>query len=162
MCWGPYKNVTWVCPCFSTSVPRVLFILLGWFLRWEVDGRIPVVLWGVASRICLIYLVAFLFHSYLVSSLCVLSTSMWYIHKVVLNKLLLERNHVLFYRIEDMFDCQSIAVSVSARRMLTSLSVDEIMLPKYANFSINFRGLPLRLKMAPRLKLTSNIFFAFT
>ena len=42
----------WVRPCSSSSVPHVLFILLGWFYRWEVSGCTAVVLWGVASRIC--------------------------------------------------------------------------------------------------------------
>ena len=34
----------WVCLCFYSSVLHVLFILLGWFLRWEVSGQTTVVL----------------------------------------------------------------------------------------------------------------------
>ena len=29
----------WVSPCFFSSVPFVLFVLLGWFVRWEVSGH---------------------------------------------------------------------------------------------------------------------------
>ena len=32
--------------------------------------------------------------------------------------------------------------------ILTSLSVDEILLPRYVNLSTNFRGLPLKVDMA--------------
>ena len=33
----------WVCPCFSSSVPHMLFVLLGWSLRWKVSGRTTVI-----------------------------------------------------------------------------------------------------------------------
>ena len=42
----------WVRVCFSSSVPYVLFVFVGWFLRWEVCGRTAIVSWGVPSRIC--------------------------------------------------------------------------------------------------------------
>ena len=42
-----------------------------------------------------------------------------------------------------------IAVHAFARRILTSLSVDEILLSRYVNLSTNFRGLLFRAKMAP-------------
>ena len=42
---------------------------------------------------------------------------------------------------------------------LTSLSVEEILLPRYVNLSNNFRGLPLRLDMS-YLK-TQTVLFAF-
>ena len=38
--------------CFSNSVPHVLFVWLGWFLRWDISGCTTVVLSCVASRIC--------------------------------------------------------------------------------------------------------------
>ena len=44
-----------------------------------------------------------------------------------------------------MIDNQSITVYTFARYMLTSLSVDEILLLRYVNMSTNFRGLPLRV-----------------
>ena len=34
-------------------------------------------------------------------------------------------------------------------RMLTTYSVDEILLPSYVNWSTNFRGLSLKMKMTP-------------
>ena len=42
---------------------------------------------------------------------------------------------------------RSIAVHVLSMCMLTSLSVDEIFLPRYINRSTNFRGLPLKVEM---------------
>ena len=35
--------------CFTISVQHVLFVLLGWFVRWERSGRKAAVLWGAAS-----------------------------------------------------------------------------------------------------------------
>ena len=43
----------------------------------------------------------------------------------------------------------SIAVHAFARRMLTSLSVDEMLLSRYVNRSTDFKGLPLKVEMAP-------------
>ena len=43
----------------------------------------------------------------------------------------------------------SIAFLAIAKHMLTSLSVDEILLMRYVNWSTNFRGLPLKVEMAP-------------
>ena len=42
-----------------------------------------------------------------------------------------------------MIDNQSIVFRAFARRMLTSFSVDEIMLLRYVNWSINIKGLRL-------------------
>ena len=61
-----------------------------------------------------------------------------------------------------MIDNQSIAVNAFARHMLTSLSVDEILLPRYVNLSINFRGLLLRVNMVPyHLKQMNSVLFVF-
>ena len=58
-----------------------------------------------------------------------------------------------------MIDNLLIAVYSFARLMLTSLSVDEILLPRYVYLSINFRGLLLRIEMAScRLKLMNPVF----
>ena len=57
------------------------------------------------------------------------------------NYILLDRSD--FYFINNL----SIAVHVFARCMMTSLSVDEILLPKYVNVSINFRNLPLNVEV---------------
>ena len=40
----------WVLPCISSSVGHVLFVLLGWFERWEVSGITTVVSRSVASK----------------------------------------------------------------------------------------------------------------
>ena len=52
-----------------------------------------------------------------------------------------------------MIDNLSIAVHACARRMLTLLSVGEILLLRDVNLSTNFGGLPLRIEMAPRLNI---------
>ena len=41
----------WVHPFFSSIGQYSLFILLGWFVKWELSGYITAVLWGAASRI---------------------------------------------------------------------------------------------------------------
>ena len=52
-----------------------------------------------------------------------------------------------------LIDNLSIAFSIFHRRMLTSLSVDEMLLPRYVKLSTNFRVLPLREERVPfRLK----------
>ena len=86
------ERLLWVRPCFSSSVSHALFVLFGWFLRWEVSGRISVVLWDVVSRICPIDLVAFLCSSRLAFSLNASSESLWCIHTVELTQLLLTLN----------------------------------------------------------------------
>ena len=35
-------------PCFFGSVPYILFVLLGWFVRWEVSGHVGCPLENVA------------------------------------------------------------------------------------------------------------------
>ena len=58
----------------------------------------------------------------------------------------LERNPVfiLLDRLDNhIIDNLSIAVHTFAKRTLVSLSVDEILLLRYVNFSTNFRDLPL-------------------
>ena len=47
----------------------------------------------------------------------------------------------------------SVAVDTLVRHMLQSLSVDEMLLPRYVNLSTNLKGLQLRVEVAPfRLK----------
>ena len=48
-----------------------------------------------------------------------------------------------------MIDNLLISVQIFFMRMLTSLSVDEILLPRYVNWSTNFRGLLFNDEMAP-------------
>ena len=61
------------------------------------------------------------------------------------------------------FDSLPIAVHAFVWRILTSLLADETFLPRYVNFSTNFRGPTVRGKMTPsRLKLMFSALFAFT
>ena len=48
-----------------------------------------------------------------------------------------------------MIDNMSIAVYAFAWRMLTSLLIDEIFMPRYGNLSANFRALPLMVVVIP-------------
>ena len=62
-----------------------------------------------------------------------------------------------------MIDNLSIAVHIFAKCVLISLSVDEMLLLRYLNLSTNFRGLPLRVEMAPFcLKYMYSVLLAFT
>ena len=71
------------------------------------------------------------------------------IHTIVLTQTQLGRNPVLFYQIS----IRSIICQYQSRLfpmcLLASLSVDEIRLPMYVNWSINFRGIPLEVAMVP-------------
>ena len=59
-----------------------------------------------------------------------------------------------------MVDNQSIVVH--SRRMLKSVSVDEILLLRHVNWPTNFRGLLLKVEMAPsRVKHMYSVLFAF-
>ena len=61
-----------------------------------------------------------------------------------------------------MINNLSITVHAFARRISTSFSVDEVLLPRYVIFSSNFIGLPLRVEVTPsRLKHIYFILFAF-
>ena len=59
-----------------------------------------------------------------------------------------------------MVDNLSIAVYAFPMRSLASLSVDEILLLRYVNWSTNFRGLPLKVETAPScLKHMNSVFY---
>ena len=64
-----------------------------------------------------------------------------------------------------MIDNLSVAVNSFLRRILTSLSVDEILLPGYELvnqfYSNNFRGSSLNVEMAPFSVKHMNCFFFF-
>ena len=56
-----------------------------------------------------------------------------------------------------------IAVHTFVRHISTSFSIDEILLLKYMNLSTNFRGLLLRVEIAPpHLKHKYSVLFVFT
>ena len=57
----------------------------------------------------------------------------------------------------------SLAGHAFARHILTSLSVDEILQPRYVNLSTNFRGLSFRVQIASsHLKHMHSILFVLT
>ena len=61
----------------------------------------------------------------------------------------------------NMIDNLSIA-HIFARHMLTSLSVDEILLPRYINLLFNFRDLPHKLEIVHSyLKHMNFVLFVF-
>ena len=61
-----------------------------------------------------------------------------------------------------LIDNQSVAIHTLAWYMLISLSVDEILLPKYVKWSTHFRGLPLWVEMFPSCyKYAYSVLFAF-
>ena len=51
-----------------------------------------------------------------------------------------------------MIDNLSIVANANARHMLTTLTVDKILLPRYVNLSTSIRGLPFSADLAPWLK----------
>ena len=62
-----------------------------------------------------------------------------------------------------MIDDLSIAVHTFVKHMFMSLSVDEMLLLRYVNLSMNFKGLPLKDEMVPFcLKYINSILSAFT
>ena len=60
-----------------------------------------------------------------------------------------------------MIDNISIAVHAFSVQKLTLLLVYEILLLRYVNCSTNFRGLPLKVEMAPCLRYIKSVLFAF-
>ena len=61
-----------------------------------------------------------------------------------------------------MIDNLSIAVHTFTRHMLSLLSVNEILLPRYVNLSTNFRGLSLRVEIVcSHWKHMYSVWFAF-
>ena len=92
--------------------------------------------------------VTFLCYSHVAFSQCISLASKLCIHTVVLMQPHLGRNPILIYQRSDfhMISNLSIAVHTFPMHMLASLSVDEILLPKYVNWSTNFRGGQFKVK----------------
>ena len=62
-----------------------------------------------------------------------------------------------------MIDNQLKAFHTFIKDMLTPISVDEMLLPRYVNWSTNFRDLPLYLQMASScLKHIHSVLLLFT
>ena len=63
----------------------------------------------------------------------------------------------------NMINSLLIAAHAFTRCILTSLSIDEMLLPRYMNLSTDFRELPFRVEMAPScLKHMYSVLFVFT
>ena len=82
----------------SILYQRVLFVLLGWFVRWKTGGYTVAVLRGVASRIYSKQDAASLCSSHRAFPLCISLVFRCGIHTVVPTLPHLGRNPVLFYQ----------------------------------------------------------------
>ena len=157
------ESYLWVRIYFTSSAQYVLFVLFGWFQRWEVGGLKAVVfLW------CCIQDLFKIAHSILV------------LLHLAFSKLFVRVQVEQIYKGTDSFtvripvfilsessdyhvvDNLSIAVHALPMHMLTSLLVDEILSPSYINWSTYFRSLPINVEMARScLKQVKFILFWF-
>ena len=135
--------------------PQVLFVELGRFVKRKLSSHISPISWGVASRICSKQHTAFSRGSYLAFSSCffvsnhvVLPYSSMFTVRAWKKSRFIISDRSDFYMIDNL----PITILAFVRRMLTSLSVDEILLARYANWWTNSRSLPLRVGMVPCLK----------
>ena len=110
-------------PDFTSSVPHVLSILIC-----EMRGKVTI---QVTFRICSKQLIVFLYSSHQAFSPGVLFVSMcpqlW-------------GNSVLFYQ----RDYVSIVVHTCPMHLLTSVSIDKLLMPRYVNWSMYFGELTLK------------------
>ena len=138
MCKSLQENVTYENALASSAM---ICMNCSSYLNGLSDGRqvaIQMLFWGEASsRICSRQSTKFLSRSHLAFPPCILSVSVWCIHTVVLIQVQFERNPVWFYQ-TSMNDNLPIAFPTFTRLMLTSLSIDEILLPRFVNWSNNF------------------------
>ena len=128
----------WVHPCFSSSAPRLVCLNLDSF----GDGRLVLIQLlfceGVPCKICSKQYMAFLWSFLLAFSPSVLLVSMKCIHTIVLTQPSLGRNVLLDRSDIYMIDNLLLAVHTFVECILTSLSIDEILLQRYVNLSTNF------------------------
>ena len=137
-----------------------MFVLLGWFIRWEVSGCTSVVLWCTASMICSKQYVVFLCNSHLAFSQRVSFESRWGIHIVVPTLLQVTINtgnlhaliwYQLFYQIQIIFN-----QNYFTHRTLTSIATPgqsepgsngndrSLVIHLYLKIPDNFLGLILK------------------
>ena len=151
----------WVCPGFPCNA--AYFVHLTWMVC-EMGSK-----WSYSCFLggcfCPKQHISFLYCSHLSYSPCFSLKSMWCIHIVTLTQPLLRRTPVWFYlRLNFyMIDNLSNTVYVFLIRMLTSLLLDEMLLLRYVNLSINFRSLPNKGDATLYcFKLMNFVLFAFT
>ena len=80
----------------SLAHQHILLVFRWWFVRWEVSGRITDVLFGTASRICSKLSASFFCSFHLTFSPSISLNSKWCNHTILLTRLTLGRNPVLF------------------------------------------------------------------
>ena len=139
----------------TSPLVYVLFILLGWFMRW---GQVAVQLlfcWVLLPRCVqnIFFSMSFMsipvVYPYSSNDIATAGKKLYFI--------LSEKSG--FHNIDN----QSITFYAFTGCMLTSLTVDKIWLPSHMNWSTNFRSLSLKVEMAPSyLKLMNSILFVFT
>ena len=136
------------------------------FVRWEVSGRTAVALWIGASRICSKKHVAFLCNCLLGFFSCkFFRISVVYPYSSTDTITTWKKSCFILTERSDfhLIDYLSIAVHPFAMLMMISLSVDEMFLPRYMNWSTNFRDLSLKGEMiAFWLKHMNSVLSAFT
>ena len=102
------------------------------------------------------------FSSHLAFSLGVLLEFEWCNHTIVLTQLQLGRILPLFYQRSDIHrvDSFSIVVHALSLHMLILLSVDEILLPRYMNWSTKLRGFGIAFSRAYIVSSKKGPFFS--
>ena len=139
-------------PLLSSSAAFVLFIWLEWFLRWEVSDHTVAVLWGVDNRICSRQRAAFLCSSHQAFSLCLDSKHVVHPYNSIDKGTARKKSHFILLDRSDLQIINNLSIAAAHTfnwYILTLLSVDEMLLPTYVNLSINFRGLPFKVEVAP-------------
>ena len=149
MCRRPFENVSYEFVLASPACPASL-ARLTWMIC-EIAGKWPYSRCFVRRcfRICSRLRTTFLYSSCLAFTLCVLLVSIWCIHIEVWTQLQKKSRFILpegldFHIINNL----SILVYAYTRTVLTSLSVDKILLPRYVKKSTKFTGLLHRMEMA--------------
>ena len=130
-----------ICPYFS-RIASYNFLSLGWFMRSEISDRTVAFFSGgfflaIIKTSCCIF-VQFPFW-FIAMNLIRIQVVQLY---CTTDRVTIGRKSILFCHRDQIF-LWSIAVNDFCYGSLTSLSVDEIFLLKYLNFSTNWRGFPL-------------------
>ena len=118
-----------VWPYFFSKAPHVFSFLYVWFERWETSGHSVAVLWDAASRTCSEQHIASFYSFHQGFSLSVLKESWQRILTVVPTQPQLGRIILSIYQRDQISKWSP----TFTRRMLWSLSVDEILLLSYVN-----------------------------
>ena len=136
---------------FTSTAQYVMFALFERFVKMDVKWLFICFLvrccfqdfsLNIMQHPCAIFIEIF-------STITSLNT-WWCIHSTILTWLQLGRNQVLFLsETSDFHKIENILIAAHTfyMRLLTSFSVDEILLPKKVKWSTNVRGLPFNLTL---------------